>query len=120
MDVIPGISVRSGGSRSPNVSAWVSGSWPQSSWLGSISSWPQSSMTMSLIHSSWIGSGARADLLVQEPRMGTGRRPGIRNALCIICGHDGTGHSAGRCSHIFGMEGDYAHVCGCEGDRETL
>ena len=41
--------------------------------------------------------------------------------ICKTCGHSWKGHIDGRCKHLFGMEGDFAHICGCSPDeREVL
>jgi len=41
--------------------------------------------------------------------------------VCRTCGHLWKSHVDGRCAHLFGMEGDFAHLCGCSPDeREVL
>ena len=45
-------------------------------------------------------------------------RPSPSPALiCKTCGHEWGSHKDGRCAHLFGMEGDFAHICGCSPDE---
>lgn len=40
--------------------------------------------------------------------------------ICKTCGHAWKAHVNERCVHLFGMEGDFAHVCGCSPDERQV
>jgi len=105
--------------------------WPLPTDLRSSPLWTTPNPAMPATASQIMGMPASASVASIGPAIagiggmaGQGVAPhetGDVSADCKTCGHLWRLHENGRCGHLFGMEGAFAHVCGCGPDeREVL